>query len=158
MTQTMYGDASGRGAVSGYRVSIPARQHPYTEEEIAAVVNVMRNVDGQTQGTYLAKFQEDFAAFTGAKHAFAVDNATNALSLAATLCGIRPGDEVIIPAYTFCASAIPFGKAGAKNAAILAAQMIALSDEGLAAKLQQFKDDMAREVMAKDEKIRAQFA
>ena len=105
MTQTMYGDASGRGAVSGYRVSIPARQHPYTEEEIAAVVNVMRNVDGQTQGTYLAKFQEDFAAFTGAKHAFAVDNATNALSLAATLCG---------PAYTFCASAIPFGKAGAK--------------------------------------------
>lgn len=95
MTQTMYGDASGRGAVSGYRVSIPARQHPYTEEEIAAVVNVMRNVDGQTQGTYLAKFQEDFAAFTGAKHAFAVDNATNALSLAATLCGIRPGDEVI---------------------------------------------------------------
>ena len=114
MTQTMYGDASGRGAVSGYRVSIPARQHPYTEEEIAAVVNVMRNVDGQTQGTYLAKFQEDFAAFTGAKHAFAVDNATNALRLAAALCGIRPGDEVINPAYTFCASAIPFGKAGAK--------------------------------------------
>ena len=114
MTQTMYGDASGRGAVSGYRVSIPARQHPYTEEEIAAVVNVMRNVDGQTQGTYLAKFQEDFAAFTGAKHAFAVDNATNALSLAATLCGIRPGDEVIIPAYPLCAPAIPFGKAGAK--------------------------------------------
>ena len=110
MTQTMYGDASGRGAVSGYRVSIPARQHPYTEEEIAAVVNVMRNVDGQTQGTYLAKFQEDFAAFTGAKHAFAVDNATNALSLAATLCGIRPGDEVIIPAYTFCASAMTFAR------------------------------------------------
>ena len=115
MTQTMYGDASGRGAVSGYRVSIPARQHPYTEEEIAAVVNVMRNVDGQTQGTYLAKFQEDFAAFTGAKHAFAVDNATNALSLAATLCGIQPGDEVIIPAYTFCASAIPFGKAAPRS-------------------------------------------
>ena len=114
MSQIMKGDASGRGAVAGYRVSIPARQHPYTEEEIAAVVNVMRNVEGQTQGSYLAQFQEDFAAFTGARHAFAVDNATNALSLAATLCGIRPGDEVIIPAYTFCASAIPFGKAGAR--------------------------------------------
>ena len=47
---------------------------------------------------------------------------------------------------------------GADNAAILAAQMLALSDEGLAAKLQQFKNDMANEVMAKDEKIRAQFA
>ena len=47
---------------------------------------------------------------------------------------------------------------GADNAAILAAQMLALSDESLAAKLQQFKTDMANEVMAKDEKIRAQFA
>ena len=47
---------------------------------------------------------------------------------------------------------------GADNAAILAAQMLALSDEALAAKLQQFKADMASEVMAKDEKIRAQFA
>ena len=47
---------------------------------------------------------------------------------------------------------------GADNAAILAAQMLALSDEGLAAKLQQFKTDMANEVMAKDEKIRTQFA
>ena len=47
-----------------YRVSIPARQHPYTEEEIAAVVDVMRNVEGQTQGAKMAQFQEDFAAFT----------------------------------------------------------------------------------------------
>lgn len=114
MSKTMKGDASGRGAAAGYRVSIPARQRPYSEEEIAAVVNVMRNADGQTQGSYMAQFQEDFAAFTGAKHAFAVDNATNALSLAATLCRFQPGDEVIIPAYTFCATAIPFGKAGAR--------------------------------------------
>ena len=112
--KVMKGDASGRGQVEGYRVSIPARQHPYTEEEIAAVVDVMRNVEGQTQGAKMAQFQEDFAAFTGAKHAFAVANATNALSLAATLCGVKPGDEVIVPAFTFCASAIPFGKEGAK--------------------------------------------
>ena len=47
---------------------------------------------------------------------------------------------------------------GADNAAILAAQMIALSDDALAAKLAQFKADMAAEVTAKDEKVRAQFA
>ena len=47
---------------------------------------------------------------------------------------------------------------GADNAAILAAQMIALSDEALAEKLAQFKADMAAEVTAKDEKVRAQFA
>ncbi len=100
------GDASGRGAVAGYRVSIPARQRPYTEEEIAEVVRVMRDVPGQTQGAMQEQFQADFKAFTGANHAFAVGNATHALSLAATLCGVQPGDEVIIPAYTFCATAI----------------------------------------------------
>ena len=110
----MKGDASGRGAVEGYRVSIPARQRPYTEAEIAVVVDAMRNVQGQTQGAKQEQFQQDFAAFTGANHDFAVAHATNALSLAATLCGVRPGDEVIVPAYTFCASAIPFGKEGAK--------------------------------------------
>ena len=47
---------------------------------------------------------------------------------------------------------------GADNAAILAAQMIALSDDALADKLAQFKADMAAEVTAKDEKVRAQFA
>lgn len=47
---------------------------------------------------------------------------------------------------------------GADNAAILAAQMLALSDDALAEKLRQFKADMAAEVAAKDEKVRAQFA
>ncbi len=112
--KAMQGDASGRGAVAGFRVSIPARQRPYTEEEIEAVVHVMRDVPAQTQGAMQEQFQADFKAFTGANHAFSVANATHALSLAATLCGVKPGDEVIVPAYTFCASAIPFGKAGAK--------------------------------------------
>jgi len=114
MSNVMKGDASGRGAVAGDRVSIPARQHPYTEEEINTVIDVMRNQDCQTQGPRMAQFQADFKAFTGANHAFAVDNATNALSLAATLCRVAPGDEVIVSAYTFCATAIPFAKAGAK--------------------------------------------
>ena len=114
MANVLKGDASGRGQIAGYRVSIPARQHPYTEAEIAAVVDVMRNCEAQTQSVKMLQFQEDFKNYTGANHAFAVDNATNALSLAATLCGIKPGDEVIVPAFTFCASAIPFGKHGAK--------------------------------------------
>ena len=44
------GDASGRGAVAGYRVNFPARMRAYTEAEIAAVVGVMRNAEVQTQG------------------------------------------------------------------------------------------------------------
>ena len=42
---------------------------------------------------------------------------------------------------------------GADNAAILAAQMLALSDDGLSGTLSQFKTDMALEVMDKDQKI-----
>ena len=42
---------------------------------------------------------------------------------------------------------------GARNAALLAAQMLALSDDGLSGTLSQFKTDMALEVMDKDQKI-----
>ena len=113
-TTSKISDASGRGSVAGYKVNFPARMKAYTENEINAVVNVMRNAEAQTQGAYLRQFEADFKAYTGANHAFAVDNATNALRLAAILCKLGPGDEVIIPGYTFCASAIPFGMTGAK--------------------------------------------
>ena len=88
--------------------------YSYTEEEIKTVVDVMRNADGLTQGPYMKQFEEDFREYAGANYAFAVDNATNALRLAAILCRLKAGDEVIIPAYTFCATAIPFGMTGAK--------------------------------------------
>lgn len=107
-------DASGRGRVEGFKVPFPARMHEYAEEGIQAVVEVMRNSEGQTQGKYMRQFEADFKAYCGANHAFAVDNATNALRLAAILCRLTADDEVIIPAYTFCASAIPFGQTGAR--------------------------------------------
>ncbi|HRF50193.1 MAG TPA: DegT/DnrJ/EryC1/StrS family aminotransferase [Anaerolineales bacterium] len=107
------GDASGRGSVAGYKVNFPARMRRYSEGEINAVVDVMRNSEVQTQGAHMRQFEADFKAYVGANHAFAVDNATNALRLAAILCRVGPGDEVIIPAYTFCATAIPFGMTGA---------------------------------------------
>lgn len=107
-------DASGRGTIEGYKVPFPGRQHGYSEEAIKAVVDVMRNTEGQTQGKYLAEFENVFKQYTGAKNVFAVDNCTNALRLAAILCNLKKDDEVLIPAYTFCATAIPFGMTGAK--------------------------------------------
>lgn len=107
------GDASGRGSLSGYKVNFPARMRKYNEAEIDAVVNVMRNAEVQTQGVYMKQFEADFKEYIGSNYAFAVDNATNALRLAAILTKIGPGDEVIAPGYTFCASAIPFGMTGA---------------------------------------------
>lgn len=107
-------DASGRGAVAGYKVPFPGKMHAYSEEAIEAALKVMRAADGQTQGTYLRQFEADLKEYLGANHLFAVDNATNALRLSAILCRLGPGDEVIVPAYTFCATAIPFGQTGAK--------------------------------------------
>ena len=107
------GDASGRGSGDGYKVNFPARLQDYTQQEFDAVIAAMKN-ESQTQGPILKQFEEDFKAYSGANHAFAVDNCTNALRMAAILCRLEPGDEVIISAYTFCATAIPFGKTGAK--------------------------------------------
>ena len=67
--KTMLGDASGRGAVDGFRVTCPAMQHPYTEAEIDAVVKVMREACGQTQGKYMVEFEQAFCAFTGNRSA-----------------------------------------------------------------------------------------
>ncbi len=108
------GDASGRGSAPAFKVNFPARIRPHSDEEINTVVDVMRNQEVQTQGHYLRQFEADFKAYSGAEHAFAVDNCTNALRLAAILCGLGPGDEVIVQAYTFCATAIPFGETGAQ--------------------------------------------
>jgi dTDP-4-amino-4,6-dideoxygalactose transaminase len=47
-------------------------------------------------------------------HAFAVHTATAALELAAELCLLKPGDEVVIPSHTYTSSAYPFAKRGAR--------------------------------------------
>lgn len=107
-------DASGRGIIEGFQVPFPAMMIRYTEEEIKIVEEVMRNTETMTQGKYMRQFEGDFCQYNGVRYAFALDNCTNALYLAAILCRLGPGDEVIIPAYTFCASTIPFAHTGAK--------------------------------------------
>ena len=53
------------------------------------------------------------AAFTGAKHAVAVVNGTAALHIALRLAGVQPGDEVLVPALTFVATANAVAYCGA---------------------------------------------
>ncbi len=96
-----------------FKINWSGRGHSYTQEDINSVIEAMK-ADPLTQGKYLAQFESDFCKFNGSKHAFAVSNCTNALDLSATLSKLKKGDEVIIPAHTYCASAIPFGRTGAK--------------------------------------------
>jgi len=74
------------------------------DEDIAAVVETLRS-DWLTTGPKVEEFERAFAAFTGAAHAVAVSNGTAALHADTAALGIGPGDEVIIPAITFVASA-----------------------------------------------------
>jgi perosamine synthetase len=56
-------------------------------------------------GKFVDRFEADLATYTGAKHAVAVVNGTAALHVALQLAGVCPGDEVLIPALTFIATA-----------------------------------------------------
>jgi dTDP-4-amino-4,6-dideoxygalactose transaminase len=74
------------------------------EEEIAEVVDSLRS-GWITTGPKVKRFEEDFAAYVQAKHAIAVNSCTAGLHIALTALGVGPGDEVIVPTLTFCASA-----------------------------------------------------
>jgi len=86
----------------------------YSEEEKSAVLNAMNSTGTHTQGPLQDSFQLEFAKYTGVKYAFATSSAATALELAAILLQFQPGDEIICPAHTYCASAYPFAKHGAK--------------------------------------------
>ena len=96
------------------KVNFSGRAIKYTEDEIAVVVEAMRNAEPLTQGKHLQAFQKAFGEYIGAEHCFAVMNGVSALELSAQLCNFKPGDEVVIPSHTFTASAYPYAKKGAK--------------------------------------------
>lgn len=64
-------------------------------------------------GRYVDEFEERVAQASGAAHAVAVSNGTSALHVAMIVAGVEPGDEVIIPALTFAATANAVAHAGA---------------------------------------------
>lgn len=73
------------------------------DEEVDAVVNVLRS-GWLTTGTKTDQFEHEFAAVVGARYAIAVNSCTAALHLTLEACGLREGDEVIIPTMTFAAT------------------------------------------------------
>ena len=74
------------------------------EGDVDAVIKVLRS-DWLTTGPNIAKFEDAFTKRVGAKYAVAVSSGTAALHAAVFAAGINPGDEVIVPAMTFAASA-----------------------------------------------------
>ena len=74
------------------------------DEEIEEVVETLRS-GWIGKGPKTAQFEKDFALYAKSEYAVAVSSCTAALHLALVTLGIGSGDEVIIPAMTFCATA-----------------------------------------------------
>jgi dTDP-3-amino-3,4,6-trideoxy-alpha-D-glucose transaminase len=64
-------------------------------------------------GPNVAAFEQEFAAYCGDKHAIGVANGTDAITIALRALDVGPGDEVVVPSFTFYASAEAIGPTGA---------------------------------------------
>jgi perosamine synthetase len=83
---------------------IPLSRPRITDEDISAVVEVLRS--GQlVQGVQVERLEAEIAAHIGVEHAIALSNGTATLHLALLALGIGPGDEVIVPAFSYVATA-----------------------------------------------------
>jgi perosamine synthetase len=86
------------------RTFLPYARQLVDDDDIAAVVDALRS-DYLTSGPRIAAFEAALAARVGAGWAVAVSSGTAALHAACFAAGIREGDEVVVPAVTFVASA-----------------------------------------------------
>jgi Predicted pyridoxal phosphate-dependent enzyme apparently involved in regulation of cell wall biogenesis len=90
----------------------PVRSAPFLgwpvfgrEEEEALLAALRSGVWGSIDGTYVKRLEVEFAELQGARHGIACVNGTMALSVALKALGIGQGDEVLVPPYTFIATA-----------------------------------------------------
>lgn len=95
-------DTSTSPAASLTRINV---MQPWLgEEEVAAVAEVLRS-GWVAQGPKVAAFEAAFARSQQAEHAIAVSNCTTGLHLALVVAGVGPGDEVVVPSFSFVATA-----------------------------------------------------
>ncbi len=94
------------------RVHIPITKPYMTDDEAQAAAAAIRS-GWIVQGPNVAAFEQAVATYVGARHAIATTNCTTALHLALLCRGIGAGDEVIVPSFTFIATANAVLHAGA---------------------------------------------
>jgi dTDP-4-amino-4,6-dideoxygalactose transaminase len=93
-------------------VDLKAQYESIRREIDPAVLRVLGS-GSFVQGGEVRQFEQEFAAYSGAEHAVAVNSGTSALHLALLAAGIGPGDEVITVAHTFVATVAAILYAGA---------------------------------------------
>jgi perosamine synthetase len=90
--------------IANVRMNIPITKPSFGTDEESAVVQVLRS-GWVVQGPSVLEFERLTAAYVGARHAIATSSCTTALHLALMLHAIGKGDEVIVPSFTFIATA-----------------------------------------------------
>ncbi len=85
-------------------MQVPIARTQLTEDEIQSVLAPLRS-GWLVQGPKVREFEEKWCAFTGAQHSIAVTSCTTGLHLALAGLGFGPGDEAIVPAFTWIATA-----------------------------------------------------
>lgn len=93
--------------------NIPVAQPQIGRAERRAVSKVLKS-GSLAQGPMVAKFESDFSKFVGDRECIAVNSGTSALHLALLSLGIGSGDEVIVPSFTFAATANSVALTGAR--------------------------------------------
>jgi dTDP-4-amino-4,6-dideoxygalactose transaminase len=82
--------------------------------ELRAAVERVLDSERYILGPEVEAFEREFAAYCGAEHAVGVANGTDAITIALRAMGVGPGDEVVVPSFTFYASAEAIPPTGAK--------------------------------------------
>ena len=105
-------DGGPRAVATQYR----ERWRGVRARELAAIVRYgLRDVSTLAKGDGpVAELEAEFAALAGTRHALAMNSGTAALHSAYFAVGVEPGSEVIVPSYTFFASAAPVLQCGAR--------------------------------------------
>lgn len=107
--------SAGRLAILGGEPVVPRQANRVawplvTEADEQAVLRCLRSGDFTTFSNPLAGevklLEDDWARYVGSRHCVAVDNGTDGLALALAAAGVEPGDEVIVPALSFIATAL----------------------------------------------------
>ena len=92
------------------------RQHAAIREELNAAFGRVVGASAFVLGGEVEAFEGKFASFCGAEHCVGVASGTAALTMMLVAAGVGPGDEVVVPAHTFIASALGVIHAGATPA------------------------------------------
>lgn len=90
-----------------------AAQHAQVADEVAAGWEQVLARTAFVNGPAVGRFEQEYAQFVGARHVIGVGNGTDAIEFALRALGVGHGDEAIIPANTFIATAEAVARAGA---------------------------------------------